>query len=109
MAPAAVLLLLLIKMLLGMGSYTAYRCCSGAIVRTPMRRLRAPGCRLVVRDGCDALGVKVGEHKEIIEAGRAADIYRWEGSISGASETTLENAERWRVGEVQNVLARRVA
>ena len=44
------------------------------------------------RDGCDALGVKVGEHKEIIEAGRAADIFRWGGSISGASETTLENA-----------------
>jgi len=61
MVPAAVLLLL-IQMLLGMGSYTAYRCCSGAVVRTPMRRLRAPGCRLVVRrDGCDALGVKVGE------------------------------------------------
>ncbi len=56
------------------------------------------------------LGVKVGEHKEIIiEAGRAADIYRSGGSIAGASETTLENAERWRVGEVQNVLARRVA
>ena len=53
--------------------------------------------------------VKVGEHKEIIEAGRAADICSSEGSIAGASETTLENAERWRVGEVQNVLARRVA
>jgi hypothetical protein len=52
--------------------------------------------------------VKVGEHKEIIEAGRAADIYRSGGSISGASETTLENAERWRVGGVQNVLARRI-
>ena len=96
-------------MVLGMGSYTAYRCCSGAVVRTPMLRLRAPGCRLVVRrDGCDALGVKVGEHKEIIEAGRAADVYRSEGSIAGASETTLENAERWRVGDVQNVLARRI-
>jgi hypothetical protein len=59
------------------------------------------------RDGCDALGVKVGEHKEIIEAGRAADIYRSGGSISGASETTLENEERWRVGDVRNVLARR--
>jgi len=106
MTPAAVLLLL-IQMLLGMGSYTAYRCCSGAVVRTPMRRLRAPGCRLVGRDGCDA--VKVGEHKEIIEAGRAADIYRSERSISGTSETTLKNAGRWRVGDVQNVLARRVA
>ena len=53
--------------------------------------------------------VKVGEHKEIIEAGRAADIYRWGESISGVSETTLENTERWRVGDVQNVLARRVA
>ena len=75
-----------------------------------MLHLKAPGCRLVVRrDGCDALGVKVGEHKEIIEAGRAADIYRSEGSTSGASETTPENGERWRVGEVQNVLARRVA
>jgi hypothetical protein len=51
--------------------------------------------------------VKVGEHKEIIEAGRAADICRSEGSISGASETTLENAERWRVGDVQNVLSHR--
>ena len=64
---------------------------------------------MVRRDGCDALGVKVGEHKEIIEAGRAADIYRSGGSISGASETTLENAERLRVGDVQNVFARRVA
>ena len=45
--------------------------------------------------------VKVGEHKEIIEAGRAADICRSEGSIAGASETTLENAERSRVGDVQ--------
>ena len=53
--------------------------------------------------------VKVGEHKEIIEAGRAADIYRSERSISGTSETTLKNAGRWRVGDVQNVLARRVA
>lgn len=53
--------------------------------------------------------VKVGEHKEIIEAGRAADIYRSEGSIAGASGTTLENAERSRVGDVRNVLARRVA
>ena len=56
---------------------------------------------MVRRDGCAALGVKVGEHKEIIEAGRAADIYRSERSIAGASETTLENAERWRVGDVQ--------
>ena len=63
---------------------------------------------MVRRDGCDALcGVKVGEHKEIIEAGRAADIDRPEGSISGASETTLENGERSRVGDVQNVLAQR--
>ena len=51
--------------------------------------------------------VKVGEHKEIIEAGRAADIYRSKRSTSGASETTLENEERWRVGDVRNVLARR--
>ena len=64
---------------------------------------------MVRRDGCDALGVKVGEHKEIIEAGRAADIYSSGGSIAGASETTLANAERWRVGDVRNVLARRVA
>ena len=64
---------------------------------------------MVRRDGCDALGVKVGEHKEIIEAGRAADIYRSERSISAASETTPENGERSRVGDVQNVLARRVA
>lgn len=60
---------------------------------------------MVRRDGCDALGVKVGEHKEIIEAGRAADIYRSERPIAGASETTLENAGRWRVGDAQNVLA----
>ena len=103
------MLLLLIEMVLGMGSYTAYHCYSGAGMRAPMLHLQAPGCRLVVRDGCDALVVKVGEHKEIIEAGRAADIYRSGGSISGASETTLENAERWRVGDVQNALAGRVA
>ena len=66
-------------------------------MHAPMLHLKAPGCRLVVRrDGCDALVVKVGEHKEIIEAERAADIYRSERSIAGASDTTLENVGRWR-------------